>query len=61
MTGLAAEKLSGLGLIVSLVSLAILLTWWARTIARVRRQRRAASVPGDSSGDDELDKREPAS
>ncbi len=48
-----STAVSGLGLIVSLISLAILLTWWARTIARVRRQRRAASVPDDSSGDDE--------
>ena len=48
-----STAVSGLGLMVSLISLAILLTWWARTIARVRRQRRTASVPGDSSGDDE--------
>lgn len=47
-----STAVSGLGLIVSLVSLAVLLTWWARTIARVRRQRRTASVPDDSSGDD---------
>ena len=39
-----STAISGLGLIVSLVSLTILLTWWARTILRVRRNRRAASV-----------------
>ncbi|MEM9466471.1 MAG: DUF6049 family protein [Actinomycetota bacterium] len=47
-----STAVSGLGLVVSLISLAVLLTWWARTIARVRRQRRAASVPDDPSGDD---------
>ena len=47
-----STAVSGLGLIVSLVSLAILLTWWARTIARVRRQRRAASVSDHPSADD---------
>ena len=46
-----STAVSGLGLVVSLVSLAVLLTWWARTIARVRRQRRAASVPGDPTED----------
>lgn len=39
-----STAISGLGLVVSLVSLSILLTWWARTILRVRRNRRAASV-----------------
>lgn len=39
-----STAISGLGLIVSIVSLSILLTWWARTILRVRRNRRAASV-----------------
>ena len=47
-----STAVSGLGLVVSLVSLAVLLTWWARTIARVRRQRRTASVPNDPSGGD---------
>jgi len=42
-----STAVSGLGLIVSVVAFAVLLTWWARTIARVRRQRRTASVPGD--------------
>lgn len=39
-----STAISGLGLIVSLISLTVLLTWWARTILRVRRNRRAASV-----------------
>jgi len=39
-----STAISGLGLIVSVVSLSILLTWWARTILRLRRNRRAASV-----------------
>lgn len=39
-----STAISGLGLIVSLISLSVLLTWWARTILRVRRNRRAASV-----------------
>ena len=39
-----STAISGLGLLVSIVSLSILLTWWARTILRVRRNRRAASV-----------------
>jgi hypothetical protein len=46
-----STAVSGLGLVVSLVSLAVLLTWWARTIARVRRQRRAASVSSDPATD----------
>lgn len=54
-----STAVSGLGLIVSLVSLAILLTWWARTIARVRRQRRTASVPDDSSADGSEEKEPP--
>ena len=41
-----STAISGLGLIVSLISLSVLLTWWARTIWRVRRTRRAASVAG---------------
>ncbi|MEM9520591.1 MAG: DUF6049 family protein [Actinomycetota bacterium] len=45
-----STAVSGLGLIVSLVSFAILLAWWARTIARVRRQRRAGSVSDHPSG-----------
>lgn len=44
-----STAISGLGLVVSLISLAILLTWWARTILRVRRTRRAATVPDDPS------------
>lgn len=39
-----STAISGLGLIVSLVSLSILLSWWLRTIVRIRRNRRAASV-----------------
>ena len=35
-----STAISGLGLVVSLVSLAVLLTWWLRTIIRVRRSRR---------------------
>ena len=41
-----STAISGLGLIVSLVSLSVLLTWWGRTIWRVRRTRRTASVVG---------------
>lgn len=44
--------ISGLGLMVSLVSLAVLLTWWLRTIIRVRRSRRAATVSFTPSTDD---------
>ena len=44
-----STAISGLGLVVSLISLAILLTWWARTIVRVRRTRRTATVPDDPS------------
>ncbi len=47
-----STAVSGLGLIVSAISFVVLLTWWARTIARVRRQRRAASVPDDPPEDD---------
>ena len=45
-------------LAVSVFSLTVLLTWWARTILRVRRNRRAASVhpaaqsaPAESAAD----------
>ena len=34
-----STAISGLGLVVSLVSLAVLLTWWLRTIIRVRRSQ----------------------
>ena len=50
-----STAISGLGLIVSLVSLSILLSWWARTILRVRRNRRAASVhPATTSVSDPI-------
>lgn len=39
-----STAISGFGLVVSLLSLTVLLTWWARTIWRVRGTRRAASV-----------------
>ena len=38
--------------VVSLVSLTVLLTWWLRTIIRVRRSRRAATVSSTPSADD---------
>lgn len=44
-----STAISGLGLAVSLASLLILLTWWARTVRRVRRSRRAASVSENSA------------
>ncbi|NDH89214.1 MAG: hypothetical protein EBY61_11515, partial [Actinobacteria bacterium] len=47
-----STAISGLGLVVSLVSLAVLLTWWLRTITRVRRSRRAATVSSTPSADD---------
>jgi len=47
-----STAISGLGLVVSLVSLAVLLTWWLRTIIRVRRTRRAATVSDTPSSDD---------
>jgi len=47
-----STAISGLGLVVSLVSLAVLLTWWLRTIIRVRRTRRAATVSATPSSDD---------
>lgn len=47
-----STAISGLGLMVSLVSLAVLLTWWLRTIIRVRRSRRAATVSSTPSADD---------
>jgi hypothetical protein len=47
-----STAISGLGLVVSLVSLAVLLTWWLRTIIRVRRSRRAATVSSTPSADD---------
>lgn len=47
-----STAISGLGLVVSLISLAVLLTWWLRTILRVRRTRRAATVPDTSSADE---------
>ena len=58
-----STAISGLGLIVSLLSLSVLLTWWARTILRVRRNRRAACVhpaaqPGDADGEPEPTKPE---
>ncbi len=45
-----STAISGLGLIISLVALAILSTWWIRTILRVRRNRAAASF-SKSEGD----------
>ena len=47
-----STAISGLGLTVSLVSLAVLLTWWLRTILRARRSRRAATVSSTPSADD---------
>ena len=47
-----STAISGLGLTVSLVSLAVLLTWWLRTIIRVRRSRHAATVTSTPSADD---------
>jgi hypothetical protein len=47
-----STAISGFGLVVSLVSLAVLLTWWLRTIIRVRRTRRAATVSATPSSDD---------
>jgi len=47
-----STAISGLGLMVSLVSLAVLLTWWLRTIIRVRRSRRAATVSSTPSAGD---------
>ena len=47
-----STAISSLGLVVSLVSLAVLLTWWLRTIIRVRRTRRAATVSATPSSDD---------
>ena len=47
-----STAISGLGLIISIISLLILLSWWARTILRVRRTRSAASfnkLPDDNS------------
>lgn len=39
-----STAVSGLGLVISIIAFVILGMWWARTILRVRRQRRAASV-----------------
>ncbi len=39
-----STAISGLGLIISIVALAILGSWWARTIVRIRRSRSAATV-----------------
>jgi len=39
-----STAVSGLGLVISIVAFVILGMWWARTILRVRRQHRAASV-----------------
>ncbi len=39
-----STSVSGLGLVISIIAFVILGMWWARTILRVRRQRRAASV-----------------
>ncbi len=47
-----STAISGLGLTISIISLLILLTWWARTIIRVRRRRSADSFsepPGDDT------------
>lgn len=46
-----STAISGLGLIISIISLLILLTWWARTIIRVRRRRTTDSF-GDPPDDD---------
>lgn len=55
-----STAISGLGLIVSLLSLSVLLTWWARTIWRVRANRRTASVAGHpATSDDEPDSTSP--
>ncbi len=50
-----STAISGLGLVISIISLLILLSWWARTIRRMRRSRSTASFdesPGDNSQDD---------
>ncbi len=52
LVNVRSTAISGLGLTVSLVSLAVLLTWWLRTVIRVRRSRRAATVLFTPSTDD---------
>ncbi len=44
-----STAISGLGLVISVVALAVLGAWWARTILRVRRNRHAASVAAADS------------
>jgi hypothetical protein len=39
-----STAVSGLGLVITIIAFVILGMWWARTILRVRRQHRAASV-----------------
>jgi len=48
-----STAISGLGLTISIISLAVLLTWWARTILRVRRNRSAASFSESTTDNDE--------
>jgi len=48
-----STAISGLGLTISIISLAILLSWWARTILRVRRNRSADSFSESTTDNDE--------
>lgn len=48
-----STAISGLGLTISLISLAVLLTWWARTILRVRRNRSDDSFSASTTDDEE--------
>lgn len=43
-----STAISGLGLAISIIALAVLGGWWVRTIRRVRRNRAAATVPDNA-------------
>ena len=47
-----STAISGLGLVISLVALAVLAAWWIRTIVRVRRHRGAATVSAEPPAHD---------
>ncbi len=56
-----STAISGLGLIISVVALAVLGAWWARTILRIRRNRHAASVAAAASTEHPAGTEHPAS
>jgi hypothetical protein len=51
-----STAISGLGLVIGAIALLVLGAWWIRTIVRVRRARKGATVAGDANVDhDDVD------